>query len=322
MLFDLAPPVVLAAALILDGLIGDPRWLWARIPHPVALLGSFIGWADRRANKRDQANRRWRGVVLLVVMVACTGVFGALVTWLTQATTWGWLLEAALVFSLIAQRDLFDHVKRVAVALRQEGIEGGRRAVSMIVGRDPDALDEHGVCRAAIESCAENFADGVVAPIFWYLIAGFPGLLIYKTVNTLDSMIGHKTERYLAFGWASARFDDLLNLIPARLSGLIVTAAALAMNGADAKGALQAMLRDARNHKSPNAGWPEAAFAGALGIAIAGPRSYHGEMITDAWMGNGRARCTPRDIDNTLKLYVIACVIWGVFSVLALNWAA
>jgi adenosylcobinamide-phosphate synthase len=321
MLFDIAPAVVLAAALILDGLIGDPRWLWARVPHPVAMLGSFIGWADLRANQRDESNRRWRGVILLVFLVLAAGCVGMLFSALTQAMTWGWLLETVLVFSLIAQRDLYDHVKRVAQALRQEGLAGGRRAVSQIVGRDPDVLDEHGVCRAAIESCAENFADGVVAPIFWYLVAGLPGLMIYKTVNTLDSMIGHKTERYHAFGWASARFDDLLNLVPARLSGLVVAVAALALNGADARAALQAMLRDARHHKSPNAGWPEAAFAGALGIAIAGPRAYHGEMVKDAWMGNGRARCTPADINNTLKLFVFACILWGVLAVLLLNWA-
>ncbi len=322
MLFEIAPAVVLAAALIMDGLIGDPCWLWARVSHPVSMLGSVIGWADRRANQRNEANRRWRGVLLLVVMVVAAGIAGTLIAWLTQSTIWGWLLETAVVFSLIAQRDLYDHVKWVAETLRREGLAGGRRAVSQIVGRDTDALDEHGVCRAAIESCAENFADGVVAPIFWYLVAGLPGLMIYKTVNTLDSMIGHKTDRYRAFGWASARFDDLLNLIPARLSGLVVAAAALAMNGADARAAWQAMLRDARHHKSPNAGWPEAAFAGALGIAIAGPRVYHGEMITDAWMGNGRARCTPRDIDNTLRLFVLACVLWGMLSVLLLNWAS
>ncbi|MBT6204304.1 MAG: cobalamin biosynthesis protein [Rhodospirillaceae bacterium] len=320
MLFDIAPPVVLAAALLLDGFIGDPRWLWSRVPHPVAVLGSLIDWVDQRANQRDAASRRWRGILVLIATLVVAIGLGSAVSWLTHAAVWGWVLETLIVFSLIAQRDLYDHVKHVADALRRDGLEGGRCAVSQIVGRDPDQLDGPGICRAAIESCSENFADGVVAPVFWYLVAGLPGLMAYKAVNTLDSMIGHKTERHLAFGWASARFDDLLNLIPSRLSGLIVAACAFAMQGADGREALNAMWRDARQHKSPNAGWPEAAFAGALGLAIAGPRRYHGETVRDGWMGNGRSACTPRDIDATLKLYVYACVLWGIAAVSILGW--
>ncbi|MBC6440546.1 MAG: cobalamin biosynthesis protein [Rhodospirillales bacterium] len=320
MLFDLATPVGLAAALLLDGFIGDPRWLWSRVPHPVVLLGAAIGWADRKLNRRDETSRRMRGVLVLVGAIVASGGLGYAIAMLTEATTWGWLPEALIAFSLIAQRDLHDHVGQVARALRRDGLEGGRRAVSQIVGRDPDALDGPGVCRAAIESCAENFSDGVIAPVFWYLLLGLPGLTIYKAVNTLDSMIGHKTDHYRAFGWASARFDDLLNLVPARLSGLIVVVAAAIMQGADPRDALRAMLRDARHHKSPNAGWPEAAFAGALGIAIAGPRRYHGEVVRDAWMGNGRAQCTPQDIDATLRLYVNACVLWGIASICLLAW--
>jgi len=232
------------------------------------------------------------------------------------------MLEAALAFSLIAQRDLHDHVRRVAVALVNEGLPGGRREVAMIVGRDPEALDEPGVCRAAIESLAENFADGVVAPVFWYLLAGLPGLMAYKAVNTADSMIGHKTERYLHFGWASARFDDLLNLVPSRLSGLLFVVAAVALPGGDPKEAVRAMLRDAPQHKSPSAGWPEAALAGALGLALAGPRRYHGELVRDAWMGQGRAQCTPADIMRSLQLYLYACVLWAVTAITVLTWAA
>ncbi len=321
MLFDLAPPVVLAVALLLDAFVGDPRWLWSRVPHPVAVLGMAIGWTDRRLNQRSPWDRKVRGVLVLIAIIAVSGALGGAIAWLTLATTWGWLLEALVVFSLIAQRDLYSHVRNVAVTLRRDGLEGGRRAVARIVGRDPDVLDGHGVCRAAIESCAENFADGVVAPVFWYLVAGLPGIMIYKAVNTADSMIGHKTDRYRDFGWASARFDDLLNLIPARLSGLIVVLSAVAMQGADPRAAAQAMLRDARHHKSPNAGWPEAAFAGALSLAIAGPRRYHGEMIRDAWMGNGRAQCTPADIDAVLRLYVYACAITAIAAVSLLGWA-
>ena len=210
-------------------------------------------------------------------------------SWLSAATSWGWIVESLAAFALIAQRGLYLHVRDVAVALRRDGLDGGRRAVAHIVGRDPEALDAHGVCRAAIESCAENFADGVVAPVFWYLVAGLPGLAVYKAVNTLDSMIGHRSGDYRAFGAASARLDDAVNLLPARLSGLTAALAALATPGADARAALAAMRRDAGNHTSPNAGWPEAAFAGALGIALAGPRSYGGGTVGGAWMGDGRA---------------------------------
>lgn len=322
MLFDIAAPAVLAAALLLDGLIGDPRWLWSAVPHPVAVFGALIGWADRRLNRREAADRQRRGVLLLVILVAAGAAIGAAGAWLTAATSWGWMVEAVVAFSLIAQRDLYDHVREVARALTVEGLPGGRRAVARIVGRDPDALDDHGVCRAAIELLAENFADGVVAPVFWYLVAGLPGLVVYKAVNTADFMIGHKTERYLDFGWASARFDDLLNLVPSRLSGLLLVLAAAALPGADPRAAFSAMRRDARHHKSPSAGWPEAALAGALGIAIAGPRRYHGELVRDAWMGDGRAQCTPADIMRSLQLYIYACVIWALLAITVLTWAA
>ena len=320
MLFDIAAPAVLAAALLLDALIGDPRWLWSRVPHPVALAGALIGWADRRLNRRDDDVRRLRGIVLLAGLVTLSGGFAGLVTWLSLTTAWGWMIEALVAFSLIAQRDLWEHVRAVARALVTEGLPGGRLAVARIVGRDPEALDEHGVCRAAIESLAENYADGVVAPVFWYLVAGLPGLVIYKAVNTADSMIGHKTAHYRAFGWASARFDDVLNYVPSKLSGLLIVAASVALPEGDPKASFTAMMRDARKHKSPSAGWPEAALAGALGIAIAGPRHYHGELVRDAWMGDGRARCTPQDIMRSLQLYLYACVLWALLAIAVLGW--
>lgn len=321
MLFGIALSVSLAAALLLDALIGDPRWLWSRVPHPVALAGALIGAADRRLNRRDPETRRRRGLLLLVALVVLAAVPGALIAWLAAVTAWGWMVEAVVAFTLIAQRDLWDHVERVAKALVEEGLPGGRRAVAMIVGRDPEALDAHGVCRAAIESLAENFADGVVAPVFWYLVAGLPGLMVYKAVNTADSMIGHRTEHYRDFGRAAARFDDLLNLVPSRLSGALFVIASVAVPGGDPREALRAMLRDAPKHKSPSAGWPEAALAGALGIALAGPRHYHGELVRDAWMGLGRARCTPADIRRSLRLYLFACVIWAMIAITALTWA-
>ena len=321
MLFDNAAPAVLAVALLLDALIGDPRWLWSALPHPVALFGAAIGWADRRLNLRDADTRRMRGTLLLIALVTVAIAIGSFFAWLSAVTVWGWMIEALIAFSLIAQRDLHEHVRRVARALASEGLAGGRREVAMIVGRDPEALDEAGVCRAAIESLAENFADGVVAPVFWYLVAGLPGLIAYKAVNTADSMIGHKTDHYLAFGWASARFDDLLNLVPSRISGLLFVLASVALPGGDPREAAVAMWRDAPGHKSPSAGWPEAALAGGLGIALAGPRRYHGEMVRDAWMGrNGRARCTPADIRRSLELYIYACVIWAMTAIAVLAW--
>ncbi len=185
----------------------------------------------------------------------------------------------------------------------------GRAAVSHIVGRDPARLDAHGVARAAIESLAENFSDGVVAPVFWYLLLGLPGLFAYKMANTLDSMIGHRSPRYRAFGWAAARFDDLLNLVPARLSGLLLTGAALFANEATPGHALWVMLRDGRRHHSPNAGWPEAAMAGALGLALAGPRSYAEGEVRDPWLGDGTPEATPADIGRGLQLYMLACLL-------------
>ena len=312
--FDIASPAVLAAALILDWMIGDPRWLWGRIRHPVVLLGSVIDRAEQRFNRGGAARRLLSGTLLLVVVVAAAAATGVLLLGFIAET--GWIVEALAVTILLAQRDLFDHVRAVATALKRDGLEEGRRVVARLVGRDTAVLDDHGVCRAAIESCAENFADGVVAPVFWYLVAGLPGILVYKAVNTLDSMIGHRNERHHAFGRASARLDDLVNLVPARFSGLIVAAASATMRHADPQRSWSAMWRDARHHKSPNAGWPEAAFAGALGIAVAGPRRYGGTMVNDAWMGDGRAECTASDIDATLALYVRACVLAGVIGVL------
>jgi adenosylcobinamide-phosphate synthase len=205
--------------------------------------------------------------------------------------------------TLLAQRNLHAHVERVAAALEEDGLESARATVSHIVGRDTAALDEASVARAAIESLAENFSDAIVAPSFWMLIAGLPGAAIYKAINTADSMIGHRSERYHDFGWASARLDDLVNLPASRLSALFIVAAAYLTEGASPVRAFEAVKRDASRHRSPNAGYPEAAMAGALGIAIGGPRSYHGVQTDDAWMGNGRSAVTTSDIRAALSLF-------------------
>jgi adenosylcobinamide-phosphate synthase len=210
---------------------------------------------------------------------------------------------ALIASTLIAQRSLHDHVERVATALEQEGLAGGRQAVSQIVGRDPDALDEAGVARAAIESLAENFSDGVVAPVFWLAIGGLAGGAAYKAINTADSMIGHRTPRHSDFGFAAARLDDLVNLPASRLSALLIVLAAAISNNASASNAWTAVWRDARHHRSPNAGWPEAAMAGALGLSLAGPRVYGGVTVDDATMGDGRREAGAQDIRAALALY-------------------
>ncbi len=313
MLFDNVSLIVLAAALAADAALGDPRWIWSRIRHPVALVGDACAWLEVRLNKGGPGRKRLLGVVTLVLMTVVAGMSGTLVNAASEAFPALMAVEALILFTLIAQRDLHDHIAAVAIALERDGLDEARIVVARTVGRNPAVLDEAGVSRAAIESCSENFSDGVVAPVFWYLVAGLPGVLIYKTVNTLDSMIGHVDDRHVDFGWASARFDDLLNLVPARLSGLIVALAAQTC-GLNARAAVTAMQRDAGKHKSPNAGWPEAAFAGALGISLAGPRYYADHVVNDGWMGDGRADCTADDIRRALRLLVRSCVVWFIIS--------
>lgn len=301
---------ILCLALLIDALVGDPPRIWNRVPHPVVLFGRAIEWGERRLNNpaMSGAERRRRGVLLLTVLLAGAAAVGWLLHRAVEGLPYGWLLEAAMASVFLAQRSLYDHVRAVAVGFGEDGLAGARRAVSMIVGRDPERLDEAGVCRAAIETAAENFSDGVVAPAFWYLLAGLPGLLAYKALNTADSMIGHKNARYLDFGRASARLDDFANFIPARLSAALFWAAAFALPDADQAASFRATLRDARKHRSPNAGWPEAATAGALGLRLAGPRIYGGQTVEDAWMGDGRAEATPGDILRALSLFRLACL--------------
>lgn len=305
--------VILFAALVLDGLIGDPDWLWRRAPHPAVLMGKLIGLLDKSLNKPESSPglRRGLGVVALAAVVAVTGAAGVALHRVFATLPFGWILEAATVAILLAQRSLHEHVARVRNAFSEGGLDAARHSISMIVGRDPKSLDEAGICRAAIETTAENFSDGVIAPAFWYLVAGLPGILIYKAVNTVDSMIGHRTARHVAFGWASARLDDVLNLIPARLSGVLLVAAASLLGG-KAGDAWRAMMRDARRHSSPNAGWPEAAMGGALGIALAGPRRYGGETVYGAWMNEGgRENAAPADVARALQLFRAACILFG-----------
>jgi len=305
-------PKLLLVALAFDAAIGDPDWLYRHLPHPVAAIGRLIGWLDRSFNReRDgEAARRRSGLVVCAFLVVSSAVIGAAIDRFLQGFRHGWLIEALILSAFLAQNSLYRHVAAVARGLRAEGLAGGRRAVSRIVGRDPDSLDEPGVCRAALESLAENFSDGVVAPAFWALLFGLPGILVYKTVNTADSMIGHKSPRHLAFGWASARLDDLLNLAPARIAGLLIIGAAALTPGAKWTASYRAMRQDAAKHRSPNAGWQEAPLAGALGVALAGPRRYDGEIVEDSWMNrDGRREAGIADLARGLNIYLIACVL-------------
>lgn len=310
MIFEPLAPWLLVAALFADALIGDPPWLWRRIPHPVVIMGRLIDRLDNLLNRASWAFavRRVAGIVALLILLSAAIGLGSMIQLLLSDSHLGKFAEVLIVAVLLAQRSLYEHVACVKQAFDDGGLPAARLAVAKIVGRNPQALDEAGVCRAAIETTAENFSDGIVAPAFWYLIAGLPGILAYKAVNTADSMIGHRSARYLAFGWAAARLDDLLNYIPARLSGVLLAGAAPAVGG-NAKDALRAMLRDARKHRSVNAGWPEAAMAGALGLALAGPRVYAGGRVEDAWMNaSGRPNAKPSDIASALRLLVATCL--------------
>ena len=322
--------ILLAMALALDALFGEMPFLTRIVGHPAAWIGRAIAWAEPRLNRveRGDGARRFRGAVLLAVSVLLAGLAGGAIGWLAFEHPFGWLVAGPAMALLFAQRSLNDHVAAVADGLERGGIEAGRRAVSHIVGRDPERLDGAGVARAAIESLSENYSDGVVAPIFWTVLLGPVGLVAYKTVNTLDSMIGHRSPRYRQFGWASARFDDLVNWPAARLSGAFIVAAAW-IGGeiagarfrveADWRQGWQAMLRDAAKHRSPNAGWPEAAMAGALGLRLAGPRHYAEGAVDDAWMGDGRAEATGADIRRALKVYRVACALSAAAAILVLG---
>jgi adenosylcobinamide-phosphate synthase len=292
-------------ALLIEALVGYPDRLVGAIGHPVTWIGALIARLDAGLNRTDASPhaRRIAGIVSLAIVVAVAAAAGALVERALLMLPLGVVLAALAGSAFIAQRSLHQHVAAVATALERHGLAAGRTAVAKIVGRDPEVLDEAGVARAAIESLAENFSDGIVAPVFWMALAGLPGAAAYKAINTADSMIGHRTPRHAAFGWAAARLDDLVNLPASRLAALLVVGAAALGDRAAAAAAWRAVVRDAGDHRSPNAGYPEAAFAGALGLALAGPRVYGGVAVDDALMGDGRRDATAADIRAALALY-------------------
>ncbi|MEP2531102.1 adenosylcobinamide-phosphate synthase CbiB [Shimia sp.] len=297
---------ILALAMVLDATLGEPDWIWRRVPHPAVLMGRLIGWAETQLNSGSA--RRLNGCLLIAALVLGGWALGNIISAL------GWILELLLVAILLAQRSLVDHVRAVGDALRIS-LGDGRRAVARIVSRDTAHMDASAVTRSAIESAAENMSDGVIAPAFWFLIGGLPGLLVYKIVNTADSMIGYRTPRFAAFGWAAARLDDVLNWAPARLTALLIAATHHGLSG------WNVIRSDAKLHRSPNAGWPEAAMARALDSAIAGPRAYDGTLRDFPFVNpNGRKVLGPDDIDAACTAlwrswtgFLIIVIILSVF---------
>lgn len=291
-------------AMLLDALFGEPKWVWDRIPHPAVLIGRVIGWADKRFNSGGL--RRAKGVGLLIALVAGGALAGVVIEALLGPVAV--VLVGAI---LLAQRSLADHVRDVADALRVS-LGDGRMMVARIVGRDTAEMDEPAVARAAIESAAENFSDGVIAPLFWFIVGGLPGLIVYKAVNTADSMVGYRTPRHEDFGWAAARFDDLLNWVPARITALLI----LVVTG---KGRWADITADARRHRSPNAGWPEAAFARGLNVALAGPRSYHGSLSDDPFVNPEGKRVIGADeiiagVRLLWRVWLLVAVLVGLLA--------
>lgn len=306
----------MAVAMAVDALLGWPSWLFARIGHPVTWLGRLIDAIDTAWNRASDppAFRRTAGIAGALVVIALAVALG----WAIQSLLpFGWIqivLVGLLAWPLVALRSLHDHVAAVVKPLQAGDIAAAREAVSRIVGRDPAALDEAGIARAAAESLAENASDGIVAPVFWGALFGLPGILGYKAINTLDSMIGHRSERHEAFGWAAARIDDVANFIPARLTGSLFVLLALRRSEA-----LSCMMRDARRHRSPNAGWPEAAMAGALGVRLSGPRVYQGSATAEPWLNEGARDPRAADIAEALTLYRRTMLLLaGVLAILAL----
>lgn len=300
-------------ALGIDAAIGWPAWLFLRIGHPVTWAGALIGALEARLNRGG--GRRAKGVLTALVVIGLAGGVPALLVALLPGGWIGTLVAGVLAWPLVAVRSMFQHVAAVADPLQAGDLEEARHAVSMIVGRDPSRLDEAGIARAAIESLAENSSDGIVAPLFWGLVAGLPGIAAYKAINTLDSMIGHRTARYEEFGWASARIDDLVNLIPARLTGLL-----FAICSARPGAAFATMRADARRHRSPNAGWPEAAMAGALGVRLSGPRVYGDRVAPEPWVNAGAPDPVAGDLARGLGLYRRAMLVLALpLAILAVS---
>ena len=303
---------LMATAWLLEACLGWPQWLYKRIRHPAVWIGYLVQGFDRALNRPDWP-ASWRFVagafatlctVLLVTLLA-VGIH------LVLSDSWtGLAMEAVIASSLIASRSLFEHVSAVLRALADNELGDSQHALAKLVGRDTHCLDSSGVTRACLESLAENTSDGVIAPIFWGVLFGLPGLAAYKAVNTLDSMIGHRTARYGAFGCFAARLDDVANWIPARLSGILFAGVSLSQN------AFRVMWRDAKKHRSPNAGWPQAALAGSLGVRLSGPRMYAKRRHQEPWLNSGGRDPQAADLERGLTLYARTLAMAAVILIL------
>jgi adenosylcobinamide-phosphate synthase len=302
-------PVALLA-LAIDAAIGWPQGVYRAVGHPVGGFARIIAACERVWNRADRnaGTRRFAGIGLVILLVLIAVGVGWGLEWLARliAGRWAWILIALFAAPGLAQRSLYDHVIPVARALASGDLPAARRAAAMIVGRDVEPLDEAGIARAAIESLAESFCDGVAAPLFWLLLLGLPGLWAYKAINTADSLVGHREERWRHFGWAAARIDDAVNLIPARIAGAVICLAG--------PGGWRTLWRDHARHASPNAGWPEAAMAGALGVALAGPVAYDGARLDKVWIGCGTRDASVADLLRGLRIYIRACLILWVIA--------
>lgn len=316
------PLLILLIALLLDWYFGEPEAFWSRLPHPIVLFGKAVSYVDKRLNRdQDSPESQYKKGAIGISLLIFASLIGAyllqgLISFLGFP---GFLLELFIVFVLLAQKSLADHVEAVADALKKEGLKGGRKAVGMIVGRDPSSLDKSGVSRAAIESLAENFSDGVVAPAFWYAVFGLPGIIIYKMINTADSMIAYRNEKYLWFGRVAAQMDDLANWLPARISAVLIALASGMLRGVEAfRNAMIVALRDSGLHRSPNAGWPEAAMAGGADIALGGPRIYPEEIVQQAYLNSsGKRDLDMKDINQAIQIFALACFsLWFFTGVL------
>ena len=292
--------LIMLIALGLDRLIGWPDALYRRLSHPVVAMGWLIGICDTYLNRSDWPDylRRFCGVITVLILISVSGGVALSVVALLPDDVFGTVLIALIAWPFLASHSLHSHVLAVARPLAAGDIDGARFAVSMIVGRNAEKMDIAAIARAALESLAENTSDGVVAPLFWGVIFGLPGLVVYKAINTMDSMIGYRSERYRDFGWAAARLDDVVNWIPARLTGLIYVLVSPQM-----RYSYKIMRRDAPRHRSPNAGWPEAAFAAALNLRLSGPRLYDDKMSADPWLNERGADPDATDIEKGLGLF-------------------
>ncbi|MCB2097369.1 MAG: cobalamin biosynthesis protein CobD [Parvularculaceae bacterium] len=307
-------PALMLAAWAIEAAIGWPSRLYRHIRHPVVWLGAGVATLERKLNAPhlSHAARYATGASATLLIVIAVTAFAWANSLLLPPTWPGFLVEAFIASSLIASRSLYMHVAAVAVPLSVNDLAAAQMAVSKIVGRDPAHLDEAGIARAAMESLSENASDGVVAPLFWGALFGLPGIAAYKSINTLDSMIGHRNERYSAFGGFAARLDDIANLVPARLTGLLIAAASIRPQ------AFSIMIRDARRHRSPNAGWPEAAMAGALGVRLSGPRIYGDRVSDEPWLNAGARDPDAKDLRSGLFLYIKAMALGA--ALLGIAW--